>query len=70
MKVFALFLSVLMIVAFIGGCDEGMDMMKPAMEDHTAPKSPMEPEAKPPVDPRDDGWYEKTRRTHNTRSGS
>ena len=51
MKVFALFLSALTIVAFMGGCDEGVNMMKPVMEDHTAPEPPMEPEAKPPVDP-------------------
>ena len=56
MKFFALFLSVLMIVTFIvGGCDEGMDMMKPAMEDHTAPDpeeptKPEPPKEKPPVD--------------------
>lgn len=52
MRVFALFLSVLTIVVFMGGCDEGMDMMKPAMEDHAAPESPEEPtKPEPPVDP-------------------
>ena len=56
MKVFALFLSVLTMVVFMGGCDEGMDMMKPVMEDHTAPEPPEEPtkpeppKEKPPVD--------------------
>ena len=52
MKIFALFLSVLAIVIFVGGCDEGMDMVGPVVEDHTVkePTEPEPPEEKPPID--------------------
>ena len=58
MKINLLMLTIVLVgfsVAFIGGCDEGMDMMKPAMEDHTAPDpeeptKPEPPKEKPPVD--------------------
>ena len=45
MRFFALFLSILMIVAFISGCDEGMDMVGPVIID----KEPEEPVEEPQI---------------------